>query len=130
MNVDFSTAAGKKEAYSHGTLPEDDMEIIGDYLHEAGQLWRTGFAATLEGMRGIKSFPQRIYLSGGGAGLPTLKELLYEDVWRKAIPFAGDLEIETASAAIWKDQVVDELDILAGPQMFVPVSLGLIKLEI
>lgn len=123
MGLDYKSANGKKEADDHG-------EKVADYLFEAGKLWRTGVAVSLTSMTGIKSLPRNIYLSGGGANLTLIQELLYEDEWRKSLPFTGEPQIETVSSSMWHDQVLDELHVLSGSRMFVPVSLSLVKLEL
>jgi len=130
MNIDEASAKGKKEAFALETLPEDEMDKVGDYLYSAGKHWRSAFSAILTSMSGIKSFPKKIYLTGGGANLPIIQELLFEEEWRQSIPFASSLEIETVSSDKLQNRIKDELSLLKGPQMFVPASLGIIKLEL
>lgn len=130
MGLDHLSANGKKEAYSQGTLHEDEADRIGDYLYDAGKDWRDAFVETLHSITSIKSFPKDIYLSGGGANMKIIEELLYEDAWRKAIPFAGNIEIHTAAKDLWSKSIDDKVGVLKGPGMFPPASLGVVRLEI
>jgi len=127
---DYVAANSKKEAYSLETLDEASMDKFGDFLYDAGKVWRTAFAAALDSMVGIKSFPQKIYLSGGGSMLPVIQEILLEDHWRKAVPFANDIEIITTTGKSLEENISDEINILKGSRMFVSGTLGVIKLEL
>lgn len=126
----FIDSNGKKEAYSLNTLNSDESDKIGDYLYDAGKSWRTAFSVVLSTMTGIKSFPHVIYITGGGANMSLLEELLYEDDWRKSIPFAQEIGIKHANYNLLKKHIDDELKILSDLRMFTPASLGLIKLEL
>ena len=130
MGFDIQTANGKKEAYSLQTLPEEEADRVGDHLYYSGKMWRSAFETVLTSMAGIKSFPEKIYITGGGSHLPVIQELLYEDEWRQAVPFASDISIEIPKSDSWKKYLHDELNVLAGPQMFVPVSIGIVQLEL
>lgn len=127
---DYLEANSKKEAYSLETLDEASMDKLGDALYDAGKIWRTAFAASLDSMIGIKSFPQKIYISGGGAMLPLIQEILLEEHWRKAVPFADDVEIIQATGKFLNKVISDEIGILKGSRMFIPGALGVIKLEL
>ncbi len=128
--LDRVHANGKKEAYSLGTLPEDEVDKIGDYIYEAGKDWRIALVTALSSISGIKSFPKMIYLSGGSAAMPVIEELLYEEDWRQSIPFAGELELHKTSDEAWHKYLKDDLNILHGTRMFPPASLAVIKLEL
>lgn len=127
---DYVVANSKKEAYSLETLDEASMDKFGDCLYDAGKVWRTAFATALDSMVGIKSFPQKIYLSGGGSMLPVIQEMLLEEHWKKAIPFANDIEVLTTSGKSLEENISDDINILKGSRMFVPGTLGVIKLEL
>ncbi len=116
-------ANGRKEAYSEGTLPPESSDTVGDLLYEAGKSWRTGLIGVLESLTGIKSFPKKIYITGGTANLNVLQELLYEDGWKDSLPFSGELEITTADSDILDNYMVDDLKLLKDPRMFVTASL-------
>jgi hypothetical protein len=130
LGLDYNSSNGKKEAFSMGTLTEEDSDQVGEHLYEAGKIWREGLNAVLISMLGIKSFPYDIVLSGGGAQLNILEELLYEEPWRQGIPFSQDIEVTKTSIQMWQSYILDQLNLLSGTLMFVPVSLGLISLEL
>lgn len=127
---DFLESNSKKEAYALESLDESSMDKIGDCLYEAGKVWRTAFAAALDSMAGIKSFPNEIYISGGGAMLPLIQEILLEEHWRKAVPFANDIEVIQVSGKSLGKSISDEINILNGSRMFVSGTLGVVKLEL
>lgn len=130
MGLDYLSANGKKEAYSQNTLHEDEADRVGDYLYEAGKDWRFAFVETLQSISAVKSFPKEIYLTGGGANMKIIEELLYEDSWRQSIPFAGDIEIHSPSKELWSKNINDKVGLLKGPGMFPPASLGIVRLEL
>ena len=70
LGVEANVADARKEAYASKTLDENEMDRVGDILYEAGVMWRKGVQTALTSMSGIKSFPSRIYVSGGCANLP------------------------------------------------------------
>lgn len=130
LNLDFKNAQNKKEAYSSGTLSEQEHEVIEETLYEAGKDWRSAFAVTLASMSGIKSFPNKILLTGGGVNLPIVEELLYEEDWRNSIPFSNAIELEKIKNDYWKEFVADEIKTMSGSMFFVPASLCAIKVEL
>ncbi|OGC47840.1 hypothetical protein A2713_01275 [candidate division WWE3 bacterium RIFCSPHIGHO2_01_FULL_35_17] len=127
---DFASANSKKEAFALGTLDEESMDKFGDSLYDASKVWRTAFATALDSMSGIKSFPHRIYLSGGGSLLSMIQEVLLEDEWRKAVPFANDIDIFATDGKSLDKNITDELNVLDGSRMFATGTLGVIKLEL
>jgi cell division ATPase FtsA len=128
--LDRVHANSKKEAYSAETLSEDEVEKISDYIYEAGKDWRVALNTALSSITGVKSFPKSIYLTGGSAAMPVIEELLYEEDWKKSLPFAGELEVHKTSKDSWQSYLSDDLSILNGQRMFPPASLAVIKLEL
>ena len=130
MGIPPKEANGKKEAFSFGTLPPIETDSIGDYLYEAGKDWCVALSAVLESISGIKSFPRKIYLSGGSGDLPILEELLYEDKWKSALPFSGEIELEKADRALLDKYLIDDLRVLKDLRMFAPASLSIVYKEL
>ena len=130
LKVAREVADGKKEAVLSKTLPEDEAEKVNEILYSAGKDWRIALATVLTSMKGIKSYPEYIYLTGGGANLPILQELLHEEAWRQPLLFAGNIEIRTVADSLWSGNILDEVRLLKGPRMFGALSIGLVKLEI
>ncbi|MDQ5981818.1 MAG: hypothetical protein QG570_576 [Patescibacteria group bacterium] len=130
MGLDFKKAQGKKESYSLNSVSDDEHDSVGDVLYESGKDWRSALETTLSSMTGIKSFPSKIFLSGGGANLPLIEELLYEEDWKQSIPFANSLEIEKVGNKYWSEIVDDELKLIGGTMFFVPASLCAVRIEL
>ena len=126
----FKEANGKKEAYSEGTLTPEETDTIGDLLYEAGKIWRTGLMSVLESLTGIKTFPKKIYITGGSSNLNVIEELLYEDDWHKALPFSGGVEVMHPADTSLTEFLVDDLKLLKGKRMFAPSSLSVIFSEL
>lgn len=129
LNIERRIAVGKKEAFSSGSVSEED-EKLGDILYLAGRDWVSAFSGALSSMTSIKSFPKMIYLSGGGANLKLLEELLYEKPWRKDLNFSGDLDVKVVSSSSWEKHIKDNIGVLKGASMFPPASVGLVRLEL
>lgn len=130
MSFDTKTAELKKESFSDHSLPEDESFEIGDFLYDAGKIWRESFSAVLNSFTGVKSFPSTIYLTGGGSLISVIQELIAEDEWRKEIPFAQDVEVFVCDNNYWKNNINDKLMMLTNTQMFPAISIGLIELEL
>lgn len=129
-NLKYETANAKKESYSDGTLADDEMDSIGDLLYEAGKIWILGLKTVLSSLSDIRSFPSVIYLTGGGAELNLLVELLHENEWAKEIPFSSELDITVVNTDTMKGSIKDDQKLLYGIRMFAPASLSVIKREL
>lgn len=130
LGLDIKKAEGKKEAFALKSIPEDEADNISDILFEASKDWQDGLTTILQTMVGIKSFPNKIFLSGGGADLDLIQELLYDKSWSDCIPFANEVEVHKVTQNLWADIIEDDLKIIRGSRMFVPASLCAIKLEV
>jgi len=130
LGLDTKKAEGKKESFALKSIPDDEADNVSDLLYEAGKDWRDGLTTILQTMVGIKSFPNKIFLSGGGADLELVQELLYEKTWSDCIPFANEVEIHKVKENIWADVIDDNLKIIRGTRMFAPSSLCAVKLEL
>lgn len=130
LNVGIDDANTKKERYKDETLTEDEMDKVGDVVFATGKNWVLALRTVLDSLNGIKSFPNHIYLSGGGAYLPVLLELLIEKDWAHGLSIPKDFEVKLVDDEFWRLNVNDPKDILSGPLMFVPTSLSIIKIEL
>lgn len=128
--IEYGKANAKKESFADGTLAEDEIDQVGDILFEAAKTWILGFKTILSSLGHIKSFPTKIYLTGGCAKLPVIKELLYENGWLKEIPFLNEPEIIVVNHELIKNHVDDKLKVIQNVKMFAPASLAVIKKEI
>jgi len=84
----------KKIAYATHQLRDEEVPKIAEKLQPALDLWLAGVEAALSDFEGIKTFPRRIVLIGGGANLPELKEGLSTYPLMRSLPFASPPTVE------------------------------------
>lgn len=130
LGLEFKKAQGKKESFSLNTVADDEVDRLRDILYDAGVDWRTGLSSALRTMVGIKSFPHKLILSGGGANMSTIQDLLLDESWRNTIPFSDKLEVDRVESSLWSEVIDDELKVISGAGMFVPASICAVKLEL
>ena len=72
--------------------------------------------------------PNRIFLCGGGSGLPGIKKALLSSQWTKNLPFVKELEVNFLQP---KDvvNIFDETRELKDPQDITPMGLANLALE-
>jgi cell division ATPase FtsA len=79
----------KKIAYAQSRLGNEETFKLRQELKLALDLWHSGVEAALADFEGVKAFPEKIVLTGGGAKLPDLEESLSSYPLRKTLPFAA-----------------------------------------
>lgn len=84
----------KKIAYANHQLRDEEVLEVKERLEPALGLWLGGVEATLLDFEGIKTFPSRIILTGGGANLLELKEGLLNYPLMRQLPFASPPVVE------------------------------------
>lgn len=103
----FTEAFGSEEkrlAYTQGGLGNEETFRLRQELKPTLDLWLSGVETALSDFEGVKAFPEKIILTGGGARLPDLKESLSAYPLRKTLPFAATpvVEVVTFDAAPFK----------------------------
>jgi Tfp pilus assembly PilM family ATPase len=91
---DYQKAEEDKIAYAQRQMREEKTLKIKKALEPAVNLWLSGVETALQNFEGIKTFPRRIILTGGGARLEQLKEHLSDYPLMKTLPFASPPAIE------------------------------------
>lgn len=98
----FTEACGseeKKLAYVQGRLGNEETFKLRQGLKPALDLWLSGVETALSDFEGVKTFPEKIILTGGGAKLPDLEESLSSYPLRKTLPFAAIPVVKTVTFA-------------------------------
>ncbi len=93
----FTTAISneeKKIAYASRQLRDEEVLDVKERLKPALALWLTGIETALSDFEGIRTFPNRIILTGGGAHLEELKEGLATYPLMRVLPFASPPTVE------------------------------------
>ncbi len=114
---DFSfpeeVAEKKKRSFSRGELPVEEAERVAQSLQKPLDWWLSGLKLSLGEFSGVKSFPGKIYLVGGGAYLPLIRESLQAFPWTKDLPFSKVPEVEVLLPSAFS-LVQDQKNILEG----------------
>ncbi|MBU1017052.1 MAG: cell division FtsA domain-containing protein [Patescibacteria group bacterium] len=127
LDVALNEAEKKKVSYEEGTLGAEQIkEITSKVLN----YWLAGIETVLENFEGIKVFPPKIFIFGGGGLTYDLMRVLKERSWYENFPFKFVPEVEIVSIEKLSDIIEDPNGFLKDLRNIVPVSLGLIGLEI
>lgn len=88
LNLEYRYAEQRKIKYGMKTLSPELSNKIQKISYNTAKLWMKTLKAALESCEDVKSFPSKIYLCGGGALLPEIKEVMLEFPWKRLLPFA------------------------------------------
>lgn len=88
LNVSFTEAENVKLAYSKDRLDRASRLKVKNSLENDVDIWLSGIEVTLSDFYNIDLLPSKIYLCGGGAGLPEIKKALESNKWPDDVPFA------------------------------------------
>lgn len=91
---DFRHAEQRKIKYSEKELPKEVSRQVQKAMYSTANLWIRTLKVALESCEDIEVLPSQIYLCGGGALLPEIKEVLLEFPWKKYLPFTVVPKIE------------------------------------
>lgn len=89
LNIDYRHAESRKIKYTQGELSKLLSNDVRKIVTPVAQLWVKTLKSAFEMNREISSFPSKIYLCGGGALLPEIREEMMEFPWTKLLPFAS-----------------------------------------
>lgn len=85
-DTDFRHAEQRKIKYSNRELPKDIMRKVQKTMYNTANLWMRTLKVALEDCDDIGALPTQIFLCGGGALLPDIKNSLMEFPWKKYLP--------------------------------------------
>jgi len=129
LGISVEVAEQKKLAYSQGALSEEEASQVRDLLRKPVSWWISGLQTTLSEFEGVKTFPSRFLLAGGGATLLDLQERVSQHLWGRYLPFRSEPRPEVLD--ISRLGLVQELSPeLTGPDWVPTVSLAICGLEI
>lgn len=129
LGVGFEEAEAFKIRYSEGKLRSDVSEKIDKMFADDCNVWLSGVELSLSEFSDNDMLPNRIFLCGGGSGLPGIKRALLTKQWTKNLPFAKEVEVGFLQP---KDvvNIFDETRELRDPQDITPMGLANLVLEI
>lgn len=89
MNLDYRHAESRKLKYSKGELDKKVHNEVKDITYETAKYWMKTLHASLEMVEDIEAFPGQIFLCGGGAMLPDIRNVMLEFPWTQLLPFSS-----------------------------------------
>jgi cell division protein FtsA len=87
LDIEYRYAEQRKIKYSEKELTPEMSKKIQAICYNTAKLWMKTLKAALESCDDVDIFPSQIYLCGGGALLPEMKEVMLEFPWKKLLPF-------------------------------------------
>ncbi|MHC1716581.1 MAG: cell division FtsA domain-containing protein [Candidatus Dojkabacteria bacterium] len=94
LELDYRIAEQRKIKYSKKELSKDLSRDVQKIVYPVARLWMKTLKSAMSYCDDISSFPNQIYLCGGGALLPEIKEVMLEFPWKKFLPFSVVPKIE------------------------------------
>lgn len=128
LSLSFSEAEKLKIKYSAGSLKKERQEEVTEALAGDIEVWAEGLNLALEEFS-EELLPRKIFLCGGGALLPEIKQVLEKPEWRKGLPFSRPPKISFASLK-GISAIVDKTGKLTAPQYVTPAGLVSLSLEL
>jgi cell division protein FtsA len=129
LNIGFEEAENFKIKYAEGKLGRDVTEKLEKKFFDDCNVWLSGVELSLSEFSDNDLLPHRIFLCGGGSGLPGIKKALLTKQWTKNLPFTKDVEVSFLQP---KDvvNIFDETRELRDPQDITPMGLANLVLEV
>jgi cell division protein FtsA len=121
--VAFDVAERMKIDYANGQLRPDDMERINALFADDCRVWLAGVELSLLEFAETDFMPSKIFLCGGGSGLPGIKQSLASGDWAKNLPFSKPPQIGFLQPHDIT-RIVDETGELNNPQDITPMGLA------
>ena len=87
LDLEYRYAEQRKIKYSEKELNKELARDVQKIVYPVAKLWMKTLKSALSYCDDISSFPTQIYLCGGGALLPEIKEVMLEFPWKKFLPF-------------------------------------------
>ena len=87
LDLEYRYAEQRKIKYSEKELNKELARDVQKIVYPVAKLWMKTLKSVLSYCDDISSFPTQIYLCGGGALLPEIKEVMLEFPWKKFLPF-------------------------------------------
>lgn len=86
-SLDYRHAEQRKLKYAEKDINKDVAREVQKVVYPVAKLWMKTLKTALASCDDVGTFPGQIYLCGGGALLPEIKEVMLEFPWKKNLPF-------------------------------------------
>ncbi len=127
--ISIKQAEKLKLDYSDGKIKASDREEVQNILASECQTWMDSVELLVEELAKGQLLPPAIYLVGGGAGLPDLRQKLESFPWTERLPFSHQPSVEL----VQPDMVANVLDpqhLLRSTQDITPMALACQAIEL
>ncbi len=128
LNISFKEAEDIKLAYSNDKLERQSNKIVREAMRIDSDVWLSGVALTLEEFDNVDVFPSKIFLSGGGAHLPEIKEALESREWYQSLPFSKKPQISFLNPKLISN-IGDDTKLVKNHEDIVPMALANLALN-
>lgn len=88
LKISLEQAEKIKTDYSQGLLDKRSGAKVSNVLKGTAKLWVKGVGEALDEFSHLDTLPSKIFIAGGGAGLPEIKAILMSKSWSEHLPFA------------------------------------------
>ncbi len=123
FHLSFEMAEQMKIDYANNRLKSDDTMRITTLFADDCRVWLGGVELSLLEFAETDLLPSRIFLCGGGSGLPGIKQALLSQEWAQVLPFSKPPQVSFLQP---KDvtRIVDMTGELNNPQDMTPIGLA------
>jgi cell division protein FtsA len=128
LDLPFPRAEALKVDYARG-LAMDERDEIASIVGEDASVWAAGVELVMEELAAGEMLPSRIYLCGGGAGLPEIAGSLSQDRFWRQLPFTRPPEVAVMSPAM-VESITDATNLLVDQQDVTPLGLAYQAMEL
>lgn len=94
LDLDYRIAEQRKIKYAQKELTKELSRDVQKVVYPVARLWMKTLKSAMTYCDDITTFPNQIYLCGGGSLLPEIKEVMLEFPWKKFLPFSVVPKIE------------------------------------
>ncbi len=129
LRTTFEKAEELKILYSANKLNLDLSARIQKIVKEDALVWLGGVEIALSEFSENELLPHRIFLCGGGAALPEIKEVLLSFEWTRNLPFSREISVNFLQPQNIL-RLSDATGKLLTPQYFTPLGLANLVLDL
>ncbi len=94
LDLEYRYAEQRKLKYTGKELSKDLSHDVQKVVYPVAKLWMKTLKTAFQSCDDTETFPNQIYLCGGGSLLPEIKEVMLEFPWKKYLPFTVVPRIE------------------------------------
>lgn len=129
--MSFEKAEHMKLDYSNGRLAEADEIKVQKCLDQDCEIWMSGIELILEEFATVSNdpLPPRVFLCGGGSGLPEVRKVLREYRWTSKLHMLRKPDISMMTPEQVTD-IIDETGQLQSQQDITPMGLANLALHL